>query len=344
MKPLRNILFLLSLICGWGIQAQDLHYSQFYSIPSSGNPAFTGFRDNDYFAGAIYKTQWGSVSNPYRTMGVVAELSLLRNKFPNTTLGIGLEMVNDRAGATNFTTNQFNLNVSLLQAMGRKRQHMLGVGFQNGMATRKFDMSKATFEGQFNGFDGFDLGLPSGETQLIDKQTDYNLAVGLMYAFSPGEHNKFYLGGAGYNLTSPNVSFFEGAEHRMYKRYMVMAGGEVRISKKGWSLLPSVMFQKQGPNFEALFGTFVRYAMMQKKEEVFALDFGAWYRYNDAIIPAIRAEYKNLILTYNFDINISKLTEASHLYGSQEISLVYSGKLFKTPKGKSSFKCPNLSF
>ena len=63
----------------------------------------------------------------------------------------------------------------------------------------------------------------------------------------------------------------------MYKRYMVVAGGEFRISKKGWSLLPSVMFQKQGPNFEALFGTFVRYAMTQKKEEVFALDFGAWY-------------------------------------------------------------------
>jgi type IX secretion system PorP/SprF family membrane protein len=212
------------------------------------------------------------------------------------------------------------------------------------MATRKFDMSKATFEGQFNGFDGFDPGLPSGETQLIDKQVDYNLAAGLMYAYSPNEHNNFYVGGAGYNLLSPNISFFEGGVHKQYKRYIVVAGGEVRVGKKGWSLLPSVMFQKQGPNFEALFGTFVRYAMIQKKEEVFALDLGVWYRYNDAIIPALRVEYKSLVFTYNFDLNISKLTEASNMNGSQEISLVYSGKLFKTPKGHSSFKCPNMSF
>ena len=344
MKPSIKIFIILYLFTGWNAMAQDLHYSQFYSIPSSSNPAFTGFRDNDYAVGVIYKTQWGSVSHPYRTMGAVTELSLLRNKFPNSTLGMGVEVVNDKAGSTNFTINQFNLNVSFQQLMGRRRRHMLGVGFQNGMATRKFDMDKATFESQFNGLDGFDQGLPSGETQLISKQSDYNLAVGLMYAYSHKEHDNFYIGASAYNLTSPNVSFFEGGTQRLYKRFLIMTGAEIKVGKKGWALMPSAMFQKQGPNFEALFGTFVRYAMFQKKEEIFALDFGVWYRYQDALIPAIRAEYKGLVLTYNFDLNISKLTKASHMNGSQEISLVYSGKLFKPSKQKSSFKCPQMSF
>ncbi len=345
MKTLTKIVLMLFLFTGGHAIAQDLHYSQFYSIPSASNPAFTAFRDNDYMVGAIYKTQWGSVSKPYRTLGAVAEMGLLRNKFPNTTLGVGIEIINDRAGSTNFTNNQFNLNISFQQVMGRKRNHMLGVGFHNGMAVRKFDFSKATFDNQFNGLDGFDPGLPSGETQLIDKQVDYNLAAGLMYAYSPKDGSKFYIGGAAYNLMSPNVSFFEGGTKRLEKRFAVVSGAEIKLTKKGtWSILPSIFFQKQGPAREILAGAFVRYAMKEKKEEVFALDFGAWYRIGDAIIPAIRAEYKGLILTYNFDMNLSALTKASHMNGSQEISLVYSGKLFKPAKQKSSFKCPNMSF
>ncbi|MDB5226796.1 MAG: hypothetical protein JWN78_989 [Bacteroidota bacterium] len=338
------ITWIFILLTGWHLQAQDFHSSQFYSVPSNINPAFTGFFANDYFAAGSYKTQWGSVSAPYQTFSATGELSLLKNKRPNSIIGIGTSFMYDRAGSTNFTTAATNLNISFLQVLDAKRKHIIGVGFQNGLVLRQFDMSKATFENQFNGFGAFDQGINPNENGLKPRQVDYSLAIGGLYSFSPKDHYNFYASFSAYNLLRTNISFYAGQEDRLYRRYVAFAGGEVRL-KGNWSMLPSAMFQTQGPSREIVFGSFVRYGVVRDRKEALAFNIGAWYRYMDAVIPAVKLEYKGLNVIFNFDINVSKLSKVSKFNGGGELSVSYSGRLFKERvKPPKKLYCPSFVY
>ncbi|MEZ5054317.1 MAG: PorP/SprF family type IX secretion system membrane protein [Chitinophagales bacterium] len=342
---MKNIfLGFLILLLAYQSRSQDINSSQFYSIPSNINPAFTGFINNDYYVAASYKNQWSSVSDPYQTVGATAQLSLLKNKLPSSIIGTGLDIVHDRAGATHFNTTSLSLSFSYLQVLDKKYNHILGFGIQNGLSLRKFDLSKATFGNQFNGYDGFDPNINPLENGLNTKQVDYNLAIGTVYSYAPKAHTNLYVGFSAFNLIRPNVSFYDGQENRLYRRFAAMLGGEV-VLKGTWSMLPSALFQKQGPNMEIMFGTFARYGVMGNRSERFAVNFGLWYRYMDAIIPALKMEYKGLNITVNYDINVSKLTKVSRFNGTGEISFSYTGLMFKEHKKpiKPIF-CPSMAF
>jgi type IX secretion system PorP/SprF family membrane protein len=338
------ILGIILLLLSYHSKSQDVNSSQFYSVPSNINPAFTGFFNNDYFVAATYKNQWSSISAPFQTVGATAQMSFLKNKHPNSIVGAGVDIVHDRAGTTNFNTSIFNLNVSFLQVLDKKRNHIIGVGFQNGLVMRRFDLSKATFGNQFNGFDGFDQSLNPGENGLNTKQLDYNLGIGGLYSFSPKEHYNVFVSLSGFNLTRSNVSFYEGQENRLHSRIAAFVGGEVLI-KGSWSMLPSALFQKQGPNTEIMFGSFARYGLVKNRKERMGISFGMWYRVNDAIIPAVKMEYKGLNITVNYDVNVSKLTKVSRFNGSGEISISYSGLFFKEhKKAVKPIFCPSAAF
>lgn len=342
---MRNIILgILILLLAYQSKSQDINSSQFYAVPSNLNPAFTGFFNNDYLAAASYKNQWSTVSVPFQTIAATAQISLLKNKHPNSIIGAGIDIIHDRVGSTHFNTSIFSLNVSYLQVLDVRRRHIIGIGFQNSLVMRKFDLSRATFGNQFNGYDGFDQSINPNENGLSTKQLDYNLGIGGIYSFSPRAHNNFFLSVSAFNLTRPNVSFYKGQENRLYSRFAIFTGGEVSL-KGSWSLLPSALYQMQGPNKEIMFGSFARYGLMNNRKEKLGINFGLWYRVQDAIIPAVKLEYKGLNVTVNYDINVSKLTKVSKLNGCGEISISYSGLFFKEhKKAVQPIFCPTASF
>ena len=68
---------------GFILQAQDLHFSQWFNEPLLTNPANTGFiPDADYRLGANYRNQWSSVmSEPYKTMSIWGDAQVMRGLF-----------------------------------------------------------------------------------------------------------------------------------------------------------------------------------------------------------------------------------------------------------------------
>ena len=71
-----RLLTLLLLLTGAGkaMQAQvDPHFTQYYVYPSWLNPALTGSFDGDYRVSGIYRSQWGNISKPFRTVGLGGE-------------------------------------------------------------------------------------------------------------------------------------------------------------------------------------------------------------------------------------------------------------------------------
>jgi hypothetical protein len=56
------------------------------------------------------------------------------------------------------------------------------------------------------------------------------------------------------------------------------------------------------------------------------LEFGAIYRYNDAVVAIVKFDWEQRIqLGASYDVNVSKLIPASAFQGGFEISLIYEG-------------------
>ena len=78
----------------------DPHFTQNYTYPMYTNPAMTGGSDGEYRVSAVYRSQWGSVSNPYRTSGLSFDTRTSKN------LAVGVNVLNQSAGDGGF--NYFN--------------------------------------------------------------------------------------------------------------------------------------------------------------------------------------------------------------------------------------------
>lgn len=66
------------------------------------------------------------------------------------------------------------------------------------------------------------------------------------------------------------------------------------------------------------------------------LSAGVGYRYNDAIIASVAAEFKGFFLGYSFDYALTEINRASS--GSHEFFLGYSLKLDFSEKNKNKHK------
>src|SRR5215475_4970837 len=82
----------------------DPHFTQNYTYPMYVNPALAGSSDGEYRASAIYRSQWGSISNPYRTTGVSFDTRTNKN------IALGASLLNQTAGDGGF--NYFNAYAS----------------------------------------------------------------------------------------------------------------------------------------------------------------------------------------------------------------------------------------
>jgi type IX secretion system PorP/SprF family membrane protein len=74
----------------------DPHFTQNYTYPMYVNPALAGSSDGEYRASAIYRSQWGSVSDPYRTMGISFDARTNKN------IALGINLLNQSAGDGGF--------------------------------------------------------------------------------------------------------------------------------------------------------------------------------------------------------------------------------------------------
>jgi len=99
---------LLTLNCS----AQDVHFTMYDVMPVTTNPATTGVFNGDFRGVLNYRSQWGSIGNPYKTYAVMIDGGLFKNKWKNGFIGVGLGAYSDVAGETKFGTTKINLALS----------------------------------------------------------------------------------------------------------------------------------------------------------------------------------------------------------------------------------------
>lgn len=334
-----SILLLLVASLQNGLYAQDLHFSQYFNSPLLVNPANTGFApDVDYRVGINYRNQWASVTpNPYKTMSAWGDVQLFNDRFQSGWVGLGGALLRDVAGSGGLTSTRGFASVAYHQLLGQNS--LLSGGFNVGLTNKRIDLSKLTFNSQWNK-DFFDITIPSGESFAYNSVTYLDIQAGLNFAFFPTDNAYINLGASAMHLNRPRESFFNNntLDTRIDPRFTFFVNGSFKLNDQ-WIVNPNIYVSKMGTAYETVAGLNAHYNLSgDGSTQVIG---GLYLRLKDAFIPMIGFQLKDVSITVNYDATSSTLGTYNQTNGAYELSIIKTG-LF-TPGGKD-VKCPTISF
>lgn len=312
--------------------AQDVHFSQFYQTPLLINPALTGVFNGDMRAIVNYKDQW-RVVNAYNTYALSLDGGVLKKKWKNAYIGLGTFLFKDVAGDSKMGTTQGNLSLSSIIGVGENQK--LSAGLQGGFAQRSISPTVQKWGNQFCPTcptTGYDPNTNSGEN--IPASSDFSFgdfSGGVLWTYSAGQSTmssnnqmSFNAGIAFHHINRPKQEFLNA--EKLYSRYVAHAGANIGLKNFNSALLPSVLLVKQGTTQEIILGMLIRYTIKEQSKytgffKETAVQFGAYYRAGDAVVPTMVIEYASYAVGVSYDVNISEFRTASKGQGGIEIFL-----------------------
>lgn len=321
------ILFLVGIFSLLKIEAQDIHYSQFYTAQYLLNPAMTGVYDGFFRANLNQKTQWLSVSKPFVSLSGSVDAPIYKNNKFKQLVGLGLNINSDKAGDSEYRSFDINLAASFVKSMGYKNKHKLGFGATGGFVQRSLNYAALHFDEQFqNGY--YNPDYPITETFGDSKISYFDFGLGVFYSYSPKRNNVISFGFSALHLNRPTQSYQQGK--------MVLPIRLTPYFNSRWMLAdyiaitPAAFATFQGKYREFTFGTNLEYLMKKNAYTTLAtFGVGLFYRWNDAIIAQVLMDIKNVRLGFSYDINISTFVPATQIRGGLELSIIYTYKKAK---------------
>ncbi len=326
----------LLLIASTFVDAQDLHFSQYFNAPLVVNPANAGFNPAyDYRVAVNYRTQWASIANPYKTYAAWGDVQLFNNRFENGWMGLGLSLLSDKAGTGNLTSTKGYASIAYHQQLGFGS--LLSAGFNLGFTSKRVDFTKLTFDNQWNG-KFFDISLPTSEPFAYNATTYFTLGAGLNYANFINDDVYLNLGFSATNINQPRESFFaDTVNTQVAPRYTGFANASIKLNDR-WILNPNIYYSRMNTSSEIVVGMNAHRDLTGDGQK--QLIMGLYYRSGDAVIPMLGYQWNDFKLTVNYDATASSLSSYNKSQGAYEFSLVKSG-IFSPDK---SIKCNTPHF
>jgi len=317
-----SVVTICSLLFAFSLQAQDLHFSQFFNSPLTTNPANTGFiPDADYRLGVNYRNQWSAVMTvPYKTTSIFADAQLLRDKLENGWLGVGGVLLNDVAGSGGLRSTKIYGSLAYHQMLGNSS--LLSAGFNVGWANKRIDQSKLKFPDQFDGkfFDN-----PFTNVSLTNNNVSYmDVQAGMNYAYFPREDIYINAGYSIHHVNRPKETFFNDLTNagRIPMRHIGFLNAIVKVNDRV-IINPNAYFSTQAKASELVVGLNGNYNLSEYGEK--QLIAGLYYRLGDAVVPMVGVEVNSIRFTFSYDATVSSLNKFNNYRGASEISIIKKG-------------------
>ncbi len=346
MQKMTRLVFAFLFVCTVAsVQAQDIHFSQFYMSPLNLNPAMTGLMNCNQRISVNYRNQWASVlrDKAFQTFSASYDQRATVGRYDY--MGFGGTLWGDKAGSLGFGTTQVHGAFSYSKRMSgyRRQASYLSVGANVGLSQRSIDFQNARWGTQSDGAGNYNPGLPSQETQFTRPNfLSLDVTAGLLWFSTFDEKNNFYIGAAYNHINQANQSFTNNVFVPMYSKFTIHAGGEVAMNDRV-GLVPGAVLLLQGPSTEVNLGSSIKVIMGNSRRSNEALQFGLWTRLGnkvaldsvgtnkstgksvlmDAIIASARFDYNEFTIGFSYDINVSPLSAASNGNGGFEFAFQY---------------------
>ncbi|HET6993404.1 MAG TPA: PorP/SprF family type IX secretion system membrane protein [Chitinophagaceae bacterium] len=299
------------------IAQTDPHFTQNYTYPMYINPALAGSSDGEYRVSAIYRTQWGSVSNPYRTIGASFDTRTNKN------IALGASLLNQSAGDGGFNYLTAYATVAYTGVkFGKDNNHRIVLAMQGGIINRRVDESKFKWGEQWNPVTGYNASNPTTESFARTSSTALDMGAGALY-YDAGADKKInaFGGFSVFHINRPKdpiISTQSAELNTIPVRYTIHGGVSFNMSDR-FSIIPHALYMRQGTASEAMLGTYLQYNVNPETDVM----IGAYYRHKDALAPFIGFDYKNFIVGLSYDANTSQLGSMAKHVNSFELSISY---------------------
>lgn len=323
--------------------AQDFSFSQFYEMPMLRNPALSGLFNGDIRVSSVYRNQWASISVPFQTRAIGVEYKKSVNELSNSYYTLGLQITYDKAGDLALKRTQILPVLTYHQSLSDNNDTYLSGSFMMGRVQSNFDPSKAMLDDQFvNG--SYSPTNVSSQSFTNTGRSYTDMSAGLVLSSSYGEDSRFYIGAALYHLNKPRLNFFENdANISQAPKVVINAGLSTPVTEQS-QIIAYVDYYQQAGNKQLFGGMLYESSITSYVDDAdnIKLSLGAFYRWNDALIPAFKIQAYKLMLGLSYDVNVSQLRTASQLRGGMEVTLSFLGFLNGASSSRNKVRCPRF--
>lgn len=316
--------------------AQDIHFSQFFEAPLLRNPSLAGIFTGDIRVQAVYRDQWNSVTTAYKTSSLNAEYKLHIGK-GNDFITPGIQILHDRAGTVSWVSTHVLPALNFHKSLSEETNRYLSLGFMGGPVMRSFDRSKMTTNSQFDG-------MGDGENITQSNYTYFDAAVGMSYnsQLNDNPDNNFFVGLAYHHITNPPTTFYPAGTSSLAPKWVASAGMRFSVTPASYFTLQgdySTQAQFQEVVAGALYGIKIGHYLDEPK---YTIHGGLFMRWNDALMPVMKLDYKPFSVSLSYDVNISPLKSSTYGRGGFELSLSYIGFTQRDNSSLNAVLCPKF--
>ncbi len=322
--------------------SQDIHFSQIFETPLLRNPALAGLFKGDVRIQSVYRTQWNSVTVPYRTGSLDGEVKLPVGQ-QNDYLTVGAQFLYDKAGTVALTATHILPTVNYHKSLSDEKNSYVSLGFMAGWVQRSIDRSKMTTNSQFDGVN-YNENLSNGEYFASGNYSYFDATVGMSYNSQIGENadNNVFFGLAYHHFNKPKkVSFYTDNSVEGTPKIVGSAGIRMSMTDDSYFTIQAD-YSKQGTYTETVAGALYTWKFGNAENPQYAFHTGAYMRWKDALIPVAKVQAKSIAIALSYDANISPLRTASTGRGGFEASLTYQKFFDRYNSSKEAIRCPRF--
>ena len=322
--------------------AQDIHFSQFFEAPLLRNPSLAGIYSGDIRVQGVYRDQWNSFTNAYRTGSLNAEYKMPVGK-GNDFMTTGIQALFDKSGTVGLTSAHVLPALNYHKSLSNTKLMFLSLGFMGGIVRKSIDASKMTTDNQY-GPGGFDPTASTGENFIAPNFTSWDANVGMSFntSFGKEQSNSLFVGAAFHHLNRPKNSFYRDPDIELHPKYVFSTGIKLKIDDFS-SFTIHADHSSQGSFSETIGGALYSHVLGDDPvNPPYTLYAGAFLRFKDALIPVIKMDMKSLSVAISYDLNVSPLKTASRGRGGFELSISYIAFLDRYNSSRDKVLCPRL--
>ena len=341
-KTIHQFLVLTMLAISLRGTSQDIHFSQIFETPLLRNPALAGLFTGDVRVQTVYRSQWNTVTDAYRTGSLSAELKKHIGR-SDDYITIGAQVLYDKSGTVALTSTHVLPVLNYHKSLSAEKNSYLSLGVMGGWVQRSVDRSKMTTNSQYDGT-GYNPSLGDGESFNKTSYSYIDGSVGMSYNSQIGENtdNNIYIGLAYHHFNrAKKISFYSNNKYEMMAKWVGSAAMRMNMSDNAYFTLEA-NYSKQGTYSETMGGALYSVKLGNEDDPKYRIHAGAYLRWKDALIPVAKLEFKPIAVAVSYDANISQLKAASTGRGGFEISLTYQGFFNHLSSSSEALRCPKF--
>ncbi len=317
------LLVLIQFLKG-NIQAQDIHFSQFYATPLLTNAANTGLSGEQIRFANCYRNQWSAIGIPFNTFYTSLDKKI---SIAGEPVGIGGLVIHDQTSVFNMSADEFMVSFSYSKIIHNQQ---FSVGLQPGFVLKSYNAKGLTFGSQFDLFSQvFNTNLPSSEYGLTGNLHYFDLNAGIFWRTMV--HN--IMPSAGFSISHinrPVVSFSNSSAGFHLPMKFTFTSQVIVPLNSMFDVTPCLLYGFTPGAHEFLLGSSGGYTMDNTILQVKKISAIAMFRLNpirdiDAFILGCGINFAALNIGISYDINVSPLATAGNFNGAFEVSLIYTG-------------------